>query len=144
MCRETRACLGLMVIHRVVLLTAPLVCVAAPSSERDTCNGLLRRLPDDISVRFLLCPYPAGMGHIAEFAKRLDCDSVVLPYSGWRARRAARILARHGVAVLLDADRLPSPRPRHRTSRPGDPLALTLPVALAHNAPQDLSQSLMR
>jgi hypothetical protein len=108
LCRETRACLGLMVIYRVVLINAPQMCVAAPISERDTCNALLRRLPDDISVRFLSCLYPVGMGHIAEVAKRLDCDSVLLPYSGWRAHRAARILARHGVAVLLDADRLPS------------------------------------
>jgi hypothetical protein len=129
-----------MVIHRVVVLNMPLVCVAASISEHDACNRLLRQLPDDISVKFLSCPHPAGMVQIAEFAKRLACDSVVLPYSGWRARRAARILARHGVAVLLDPDGLQSPRTRRRASRrasqPDDPLALdpatgarTYPVA---------------
>jgi nucleotide-binding universal stress UspA family protein len=136
LCRETRACLGLVVIRRVLMLNAPLVCVAAPISEEDTCNALLRRLPDDISVRFLSCTYPASIAHIAEFARRLECDSVVLPYSGWRTRRAARVLARHGVAVLLEADGLPSPRPSRGASRPGDPLALTLPAAL--NPRQDL------
>jgi nucleotide-binding universal stress UspA family protein len=116
LCRDTNACLGLAVIRqRVVVFSSPWVCVATPISERNTCNGLLRRLPDDISVRFLSWPYPAGMRQIAELAKRLDCDWVLLPYSGWRARRAGRILARSDVAVLTNSARFSASESREES-----------------------------
>jgi nucleotide-binding universal stress UspA family protein len=102
LCLETHARLGLALIQpRVVLIQSPWVCVVVtPIWERDACNRLLRRLPGDISVSFVSSPYSAGLREIAGFAKRLQCDSVLLPYSGSRARLAARILARRGVAVL--------------------------------------------
>jgi hypothetical protein len=80
-----------------------------PSWERDDRDRLLHQLPSDVSVKFLASPHPASVSELAEFARRLDCDSVLLPYSGWRARRAARVLARHGIEVLLDADSIRPP-----------------------------------
>jgi nucleotide-binding universal stress UspA family protein len=141
LCRDANARLGLAVIWpRFLVFDSPWVCVAAPIQERDTCNDLLRRLPDDLSVTFLSWPHPAGVREIAEFARRLDCDSVLLAYSGRRARRAARILARSDVAVLLDADGVRPPRPRRRAIRPpspqADPPALAMPVALVPIPPQ--------
>lgn len=140
LCRDTRARLGLALIQeRVVLLNSPWVCVAASVHDGDVCDGVLRRLPDDLSVSFLSSSRPTGVREIAEFAKRLDCDSVLLPYSGWRARRAARILARGDVAVLVDADGEQPLRPRLRAIGPPphqvDPLGLAMPVALVPISP---------
>jgi nucleotide-binding universal stress UspA family protein len=143
LCRDTRARLGLAIIrHHVVVFASPWVCVASPVCERETCNGLLRRLPDDVSVRFLSWPYPAGARDIAEFASRLDCDAVLLPYRGWRARQARRLLSRRGLSVLALDDGVQASRPskhaRWRKSRPADALARALPVALANNASEHL------
>jgi nucleotide-binding universal stress UspA family protein len=104
LCRGSRARLGLALIQPwVYTVQAAWVCIVMPPSwERVDCDRLLHRLPSDVSVKFLSSPHPAGVSEIAEFARRLDCDSVLLPYSGWRARRAARVLARHGIEVLVD------------------------------------------
>jgi hypothetical protein len=141
LCCDANARLGLAVIWpRFLLFDSPWACIAAPIHERDTCNDVLRRLPDGLPVTFLSWPHPAGVRDIAEFAKRLDCDSVLLAYSGRRARRAARILARHDVAVLLDADGVQPRRPRRRAIRPpsphADPPALAMPAALVPIPPQ--------
>jgi hypothetical protein len=94
--------LGLALIEPwVYTAQSPWVCIVVPPRwEPDDRARLLRRLPGDVSVKFLSSPQPAGMSEIAAFATRLDCDSVLLPYSGWRARRAAQVLARHGVTGI--------------------------------------------
>jgi nucleotide-binding universal stress UspA family protein len=125
LCRDTHARLGVAIIQRPVLFNSPWVCIAAPLSERELLNGLLCRLPDDVSVRFLLWRYTIGMREIAQFAERLDCDAVLLPYSGRRARRAARVLTRRGVAVVVHADGVqqlgPGQRAIRRATHAADP-----------------------
>jgi hypothetical protein len=108
LCRDTGARLGVAVVRqREVVFVSPWVFPPPPPCQPDACGDLLRRLPDDLSVTYLSSDYPAGMREIAEFAKRLDCECVLLPYSGWRARRATRVLARRGLAVLVGAERVP-------------------------------------
>jgi hypothetical protein len=68
-----------------------------------TCRYVLRKVPDELPVKFLLWPHPAGLAEIADFARRLQCDSVLLPMRGWRLRHAARVLSRSGL-LALDAE----------------------------------------
>jgi hypothetical protein len=142
LCRDTHARLGVAIVQRAVLFNSPWLCIATPVSERDLFNSVLCRLPDDVSVRFLLWRYTIGMREIAHFAERLDCDSVLLPYSGWRARRAARVLTRQGVGVLVSADGVdqlgPGRRAIRRGSHAADPPTSALPIAVAHTTRKDL------
>jgi hypothetical protein len=119
LCCSSGARLGLAMIQPAVFVSpSPWVCViVTPRWEPDDCSRLLRGLPTDVSVKFLSSPYPAGISEIAEFARRLDCDSVLLPYSGRRARRAARVLARHGIEVLVNADQIAAHQRQDRHGR---------------------------
>jgi hypothetical protein len=107
-CRRSHARLGIAV-------TAPwfahlgmpwMVAPHAVVPTAQTCRYVLREVPDDLPVKFLLWPHPAGLAEIADFAQRLDCDSVLMPLRGWRLRHAARALSKSGL-LTLDAELAP-------------------------------------
>lgn len=133
-CAQCRARLG------VAIVPPPYAMVALPwagASILQPCDEsrreLLKRIPADVSVRFVVCSYPIGTRQVAELARRLECDSVLLPQRGMRLRLAERALTRLGLGVLnryLDAPRPSSrghfqrlARPRHRSLSRRTPVA---------------------
>jgi len=101
-CRESRARLGLsMTAPWFATVGAPWLSIPALlTPDLESAKRVLGRIPDDVLVRFLLWPYPAGGREIAQFARRLDCDSVLLPFRGSRARHIKRTLSRRGLQIL--------------------------------------------
>ena len=138
LCRDTRALLGIAVIRpHVVGFGWPGSCTAAFVSEQTVCREALALVPDDVSVRFLAHSHPVGIRDIAEFARRLGCESVILPDRRFGARRAARLLGRAGLALLVEPSAartrqrrwlrfMPSPTPPARR-----PLSRAEPVPLS-------------
>jgi nucleotide-binding universal stress UspA family protein len=102
-CRSSRACLGIAVLQpRIVAFASPWVHVpGVVFSQREACGPVLRRVPQDVSVRFLFSPIPAGASQIADFARRLGCDAVLVPQRGRAGRRMAKALSKRGLTVFL-------------------------------------------
>ena len=100
-CLQSRARLGIAFIPPCYALAAsPWASAALFQPGDDARRAILRKIPDRVSVRFLVCGHPAGVRDLAHFARRLDCDSVLLPLRGLRLRRAERALAKAGLEVL--------------------------------------------
>lgn len=105
LCRDTSAHLGVAVCRRQIVGCGwPGPCAVSVITEQELSTDLLRRVPDDISLRFLGCTAPLGSRGIAELATRLECDTVVLPGRGIRTRAVARTLARSGFRVAGHSD----------------------------------------
>jgi hypothetical protein len=121
-CRESRARLGIAITPPWFMSFASPWVTVPPNMVlpcHATAREMLSRVPPDAPFTFLISHYPAGVPQIAEFARRLDCDSVLLPLGGWRLRRATRALGKLGLPVLNDqVDPIRPSRPTRRgTSR---------------------------
>jgi nucleotide-binding universal stress UspA family protein len=129
LCRTTGALMGIAVVQpRWCAFASPWVHVPGiVVSEREMCSHVLRQVPPDVSVRFLVSPYPAGVSQIAAFAKRLACDSVFLPHRGRSGRRLGRALARRGLSVFMLPEKSdPAPRAAEATPSTQLPLIIAL------------------
>ena len=126
-CRSSGARLGIAVMQpRIACFASPWVHVpGVVVSQRHVCGPVLRRIPPDVSVRFLFSPFPTGLSQVAEFAKRLECEAVLVPHRGRAGRRTAKALSKHGLAVFV----MPEEQGRKRRSAGQVPALVALESA---------------